>query len=416
MDDKEKIKKIRSLNYFEVRVLYYRKKGLSNTQLRHLIKGSESSHANLLRETLTKLVIPLIPGKEKQRLERFVLEFGDIFDKFIPDEASLKSWPVDGYQEEKTAPNPPEEPPISPKPPVEESQTYPESPTDTSSNPKVKNPTLTESTIPPNRPKWLPAFMACSILGIIAIIILILAILLIREIRPANQIPPTIVSSTDDLESITPTDSLVQVIPTNTVQPIHTETPTITPFPTLTLIPTATIQPTPIIRTMFFDNFDTGLNSAWQVLSGKPTIVDGYLTTSEDTWLKISDSSWKNYLITFDFYSNQCWLSSDYYNAIGVRGNSTSDMVVFIWAHCNNEWDIVTSGHWNTVPNTNTDDGNYGTNRYTIEVIENKFTASVQDSFNKQIVLLDMNLPSGTIFVKLARESKLDNFKVVEIP
>ncbi len=218
----------------------------------------------------------------------------------------------------------------------------------------------------------------------------------ITQVLPQPTTPPAL--------AVVPT-GVPSIVPTDTLPP--------TQAPTFTAVPTVFVPPAN--RILFQDNFDSGLNSAWQLISGQPSIVNGALTTSEDTWLKLSDSSWKNFTITIEMTGNDCWFSSSY-NAIGVRGKATNNMVAFRWANCENEWDVVTSGNWKQVANSHFEGNIWGPVVYTIEVKDNQFSASVADQFNTSIVLLNEDLQPGTIFLKLAPKTLIDSFKIVENP
>ena len=281
-----------------------------------------------------------------------------------------------------------------------------ETPKQSDSGPKV-------AAVPPGR-HIRPIWIIVGILGGFLCISVAVIVVLLNMIRDLNQ------ERDDPAVAAAPTQPIIQVIASSTPEPlIPTEEPTATLPPTSTNTPeptntpTITLTPTPL--PLFFDDFDDGLDPRWEVLSGSPTIANGALTSADDMYLKLSDPSFTNFRITFDFDGCDCWISGSN-NMVGVRGDTPNNMVAFVWADCENEWAVISSGKRNTVPNTYNNDHTYGINRFTIEANGNTFLAYVADSFNKSIVLPNQNLPSGHIFLKLGRESQIDNFKILQLP
>ena len=54
----------------------------------------------------------------------------------------------------------------------------------------------------------------------------------------------------------------------------------------------------------FEDDFDDGLSDAWEIVQGNPIVVNGMLSTDQNTWLMVGDPSWKNYSIESNLMFN----------------------------------------------------------------------------------------------------------------
>ena len=129
-----------------------------------------------------------------------------------------------------------------------------------------------------------------------------------------------------------PTQSMTSVpsetaAPTETVAPIET--------PTLAIVLPTEPSPLPL---PFTDNFDTGLRSEWQVLSGTPIISNGILkSANDDLTIQTGYINTENYSVGFDFYCNFS-LSVVFAETVKVR---------FVWS----KWEIQTfdNNRWHTI-------------------------------------------------------------------
>ena len=264
----------------------------------------------------------------------------------------------------------------------------------------------------PQRPIFDPEGSRDPRLGcILAFIILIVIGVLVASwgtIRNA-LFPPT------PTPTITPYPSPTPLPPTHTFTP--SQTPTITPTPTITLIPSSTVTPTftpsltPTIEPgtiLFEDDFDDGLDPAWSILSGSPTVVNGKLTASGTTWLAIGDVFWTNYKIEFDADSDNFW------NAIGLRVESLGNMVAFYWHDFYRKWEVVVNGDRDVVPGTETSMDSKGLTHFEILAEGNTFTVYIN---GMQVPIInDTRYPNGRIALRIGHYSVFDNFKVTKLP
>jgi DNA-binding CsgD family transcriptional regulator len=207
------------------------------------------------------------------------------------------------------------------------------------------------------------------------------------------------------------------VVPTDAVIPSSTlELPTQTPFvvtatvPPATLVPTLTPLPTPVI--LFEDNFDQGLSGSWNIVSGNPVVVNGQLTADQNSWLSIGDSSWTDYRVQFTQHPADCWYY-DTSNAIGLRVQDTQNMVAYVWADCESEWDMVQDGAWNMVPNTYLEHGNDGTVVVTITVQGDQFTVDVNGE--RRGSFFNSDFRQGGIALKVGKDTLIDDLKITAI-
>ena len=169
--------------------------------------------------------------------------------------------------------------------------------------------------------------------------------------------------------------AVVPESPTNT--PPATATPTDTPIPPS---PMATSTPDPASLS-FFDDFETGMNSAWSVLGSSPIVVNGKLVSDEPFEAYIGDASWTNYRLTLQGYRLGKWDNSEILVRIQDRDN--------YWAlHCNEYydwcfWKKVTNGEAKEIPGTHVG-VNLGGSTFRIEVegnIYRFFVGSEQKSY-----------------------------------
>ncbi len=193
-----------------------------------------------------------------------------------------------------------------------------------------------------------------------------------------------------------PTQAIIQ--PTNTaMQP--------TALPT----PEPTSPPKPAI--LFEDDFESGLLDAWEVVSGNPIVVNGTLSTDQDTWLLVGDPGWENYSIEFRTNSPVGWTAQGF-NALGVRAETVDNMYAYKWAEYDSECFILKNGDWVAVPQTDFVPGREEkTYRFTIE--DDLFTVYMNGQ--KRTSFFDKRYSNGRIALKLFADTFIDDFKVREI-
>ena len=206
-------------------------------------------------------------------------------------------------------------------------------------------------------------------------------------------------------EQPTQAPAVVQVEPTQAIQPTNTAIiPTESPTPE----PTSAPQPT----ILFEDNFDDGLSDAWEIVQGSPVVVNGMLSTDQNTWLIVGDPSWKNYSI--EFTSTEENYNSFYagFNAIGVRASDIDNMYAFKWVEHESICSIVRNGEWGEVPQSSFKPG-YSPYIFRIIVKNDKISVFLNDDLKASFFSNEYN--EGRIALKIYDATSIDNFKVREI-
>ena len=181
--------------------------------------------------------------------------------------------------------------------------------------------------------------------------------------------------------------------------------------PTMTEAPTATATLPPKPAVLFEDNFDKGLSEAWEVISGNPIIVNGMLTTDQDTWLLVGDSEWVNYSIEFRTDSNNGFFWEGY-NTVGIHVLDIDNMYAYKWAEYECASYIIENGNWNEVPQSEFDPSNEMKNfRLTIE----NSLITIYENGEKRTSYYDSRFEKGRIAIKMFAETVIDDFIVREI-
>jgi len=216
----------------------------------------------------------------------------------------------------------------------------------------------------------------------------------------APAIEETRVENTPESITLQPTQvpTLAQPELTQTM-PVTTESPTMTP----------TAPPKPAI--LFEDDFDSGLSDAWEVVSGNPIVVNGTLSTDQDTWLLLGDLDWVNYSIEFSTNSPSGWISQGF-NALGVRADTIDNMYAYKWAEYDSECFILENGDWSAVPQTDFTPGRE-VKSYRFTIVDDLFTVYMNGE--KQTSFFDKRYSNGKIALKLFADTVIDDFKVREI-
>jgi DNA-binding CsgD family transcriptional regulator len=223
--------------------------------------------------------------------------------------------------------------------------------------------------------------------------------------QPTQPIPTPLPQPTD-LPILAPT----MEIPTQTPIVIQeviivTATP-----PPVTEVPTLTPVPQPI--TFFSDNFDQGLSGSWSILSGNPVVVNGQLTTDEDTWIRIGDDSWTDYTIQMETVGGGCWFSNSW-NTIAVRVQDMDNFIGYKWANCEDEWDIVKNGNWSKVPNSHGEHATYGKIRITLTAEGGQFSVDINGE--RVSSFFNSDFMQGGIALRVGAKTQIDNFKISAI-
>ncbi len=128
------------------------------------------------------------------------------------------------------------------------------------------------------------------------------------------------------------------------------------------VVPTESPSPEPVTQPKqdlpFEDTFDEGLSDAWEVVSGNPIIVNGMLSTDQDTWLMVGDPTWEDYSIEFKSDFPGYGTYSFGFNAIGVRASDIDNMYAYKWVEHESVNAIVKNGEWMEIPQSEFMPGN----------------------------------------------------------
>ena len=200
-----------------------------------------------------------------------------------------------------------------------------------------------------------------------------------------------------------------QVVPTSTTRSIA---PTSAPVQQA-VVPTSTSQPTTPSqpKTLFSDNFDTGLSSGWQVAYGNPLVVNGLLTTDSDTMLIVGDSSWRDYAVEYDASAGFCWLTKAE-NWVSVRAMDTDNNYAYKWAFCESFWYIVKNGKWSEVPQSGF---NPGSEEHHFKIQAEGGSLAVYVDGMLMSSLYDTSFNQGKVNLRISENTTIDNFVIKEL-
>ncbi len=142
-----------------------------------------------------------------------------------------------------------------------------------------------------------------------------------------------------------------EALPADEIQPAAEPTETvIVPTETPALAPTTPPKP----AMLFEDDFEKGLSDSWETVLGNPIIVNGMLSTDQDTWLLVGDPSWTNYSVEFNTEQPAAWNKQEA-NVIGVRADGIDNMYAFSWATYVGAGYVYENGERNQIPNSKLD-------------------------------------------------------------
>jgi hypothetical protein len=242
--------------------------------------------------------------------------------------------------------------------------------------------------------------------------------------RPGGTVCPTQYPTSPPLATSAPEVPATKLPLTCTPDPTYTLYPTYTPYPTQTPYPThdtpptsfsptpqiviATITPTatPEPSTLFFDDFEDGLDPAWEVVSGDVVIVNGRLTTSGGATLLVGDRSWVNYEVECDSWSSSAYPS----NRLWVRVQDVDDYAYFRWRGFDTNWGIMRNGSAQVVPNS--ESGYIGTGHHLIRVVVSDSEYRAYISGARVSSFIDNRFPDGPVGINLYEGAQVDNFTV----
>lgn len=112
--------------------------------------------------------------------------------------------------------------------------------------------------------------------------------------------------------------------------------------------PVEAADPNPMLSLPFSDNFDSGLNSEWRLVSGSPLIDGGRLTAVEEVKIAIGNNELESYTLAFDVegvYTDSC--SFGYSNYVRLLVTPTLE---FRFSrndyNGHGEWSSLENGDW----------------------------------------------------------------------
>lgn len=108
-----------------------------------------------------------------------------------------------------------------------------------------------------------------------------------------------------------PTTQIINT-PTETSSLTYESSPTHTPRPQPTTVNTQPPRRLDPVALPFQDNFDSGIDTQWRILSGQPIVTNGYLgaATDQQLTLEVGNDTLQNYTVRFDYKDarNGVWL------------------------------------------------------------------------------------------------------------
>ena len=249
------------------------------------------------------------------------------------------------------------------------------------------------------RPKPNPFMFGFMIIALISI--LFTGISIYNRFFGPTPIPSSIPPEQPVAQAVGPADN--QSDPTITFQP----SPTMTELP----LAAATLPPKPAI--LFEDNFDQGLSEAWEVVSGNPMVVNGMLSSDQDSWIIVGDPTWENYSVEFTAEPdiNAANLG---FNVIGVRVVDMDNMYAYKLSRYETLWSIVKSGKWNAISES-ADHLRSEFPRDVIRITVNKNSITLYINSTQRFSFVDSKYPQGRVLLKVCPGTTIDNFKVKEI-
>ncbi len=138
-------------------------------------------------------------------------------------------------------------------------------------------------------------------------------------------------------------------------EPEATPTP---PLPSATPVPAAEstpVGPAESAAILFRDDFEAGLQDAWQVVQGEWMTVNGWLIPVNELGgdIFVGDEAWTDYTVDVDLSSTA---GRQYTALVLVRVQDRHNFVAFV-ADCNHGtwWEIVRDGEHEEVPGTRND-------------------------------------------------------------
>ena len=174
-------------------------------------------------------------------------------------------------------------------------------------------------------------------------------------------------------------------------------------------IPESTAPLIPAV--LFEDDFDSGLSDAWEIVSGNPIVVNGTLSTDQDTWLLVGDPTWTNYSVEFQGESGKDHFY-DGADIVALRVFDMDNLYAYKWVFVEREWYVVENGEWNIVPQT-----------YFLEQREvSNFRFEVKGDSIKVYIdgiiessFFDDKFAQGRIGLFISKDTVIDDFKVREV-
>lgn len=252
----------------------------------------------------------------------------------------------------------------------------------------------------PVRRKANPVMMVFMVIAIISILFTGYSIFNRFFGTPPRQpiSTPEKMAELDELE-VNPTD----------VQPEPVAVAQSNPTDTVQSTPKATARPKPAI--LFEDNFDQGLSDEWEVVMGNPIVVNGMLSSDQDTWILVGDPEWTNYSVEFIGDTASNWFNWGF-NVTGIRVIDIGNMYAYKWTTEQTEWHVVENGDWSILPQSSTRLG-VNMKNFKFDVKGNSVTLYIDGV--KAYSFFNEKYPQGRVGLMIAQDTVIDNFKIKEI-
>lgn len=193
----------------------------------------------------------------------------------------------------------------------------------------------------------------------------------------------------------------------------------------VTVVVTSTLPPsgpvpspieTSVAGLLFQDDFEDGLDAAWEVVGGDSAVVSGRLTTGDNLTAFVAGPSWTNYKVQF---GSERGGYSFINSAVFVRVRDIDNLVAFRWGwgiqgrggSAGASWFVRRNGVWEELPNSYKAIGRLDSNRtILIKVQDNKFTAYIDGELIGSFITDEF--PAGGVGIELAEEYLIDDFQV----
>ena len=182
--------------------------------------------------------------------------------------------------------------------------------------------------------------------------------------------------------------------------------------------PPSVTDPYPALLLPFEDNFDTGLNANWRVVSGNPLIINGRLSAADkkDIYIEIGNNQLKDYTVNFQVFGKDVWDWGGYFSDLEITFNPTLKVNIdttdggiiraFWYGFDGNEWAQLQDSSYQGIDNEDAIQIIASGNSYSLYVNGQVFSSVVYGSQGSMGSPLKIHLYGDNIL--------LDNFSIRE--